>query len=187
MTSPGSPRMSDSSQLIGSEPKLHFPLLKTNLSDFLQATYFLCFTVNLLLQRIKVVISSLENQSCLQRLSLNMFVSTESYESVRTCPSKKGKLPAALFLVRVTEMLLSSASVILLQIVMVSPGTHLVKSNESQSRTIESQLKLKTSPKLKMLGPLCNQTVNIKTDSKTLYFSILKLKYNAPILKHNIG
>ena len=39
--------MSDSSQRIGSEPKLHFPLLKTNLLDFLQATYFLCFSVNL--------------------------------------------------------------------------------------------------------------------------------------------
>ena len=29
----------------------------------------------------------------------------------------------------------------------------------------------KKSPKLKMLGPLCNQTVNLKTDSKTLYYS----------------
>ena len=26
-----------------------------------------------------------------------------------------------------------------------------------------------TNPKLKMLGPLCNHTVNLKTDSKTLY------------------
>ena len=24
-----------------------------------------------------------------------------------------------------------------------------------------------------MLGPLCNQTVNLKTDSKTLYYSVL--------------
>ena len=32
-------------------------------------------------------------------------------------------------------------TVILLQIVMVSPGTHLVKSQESQSRTNESQYK----------------------------------------------
>ena len=32
-------------------------------------------------------------------------------------------------------------AVILLQIVMVSPGTHLVKNHESQSRTNESQLK----------------------------------------------
>ena len=67
--------------------------------------------------------------------------------------------------------------VILLQIVMVSPGTHLVKNHESQSRTIYSQFK-KMCPKLKMLRPLCNQTVNLKTDSKTLYYSILKLKYS---------
>ena len=38
------------------------------------------------------------------------------------------------------------------------------------------------SPKLKMLGPLCNQTVNLKTDSKTLYYSLLKLKYSPSIL-----
>ena len=35
----------------------------------------------------------------------------------------------------------SLVSVILLQIVMLSPGTHLVKNNESHSRTIESQFK----------------------------------------------
>ena len=55
-------------------------------------------------------------------------------------------------------------TVILLQIVMVSPGTHLV-SPELRSPS------LKKSPKLKMLGPLCNQTVNLKT----LYYSILNL------------
>ena len=66
---------------------------------------------------------------------------------------------------------LEKFTVILLQILMVSPGTHLVKNHEFQSRTNESQLK-KTSPKLKMLGPLCNQTVNLKTDSKTLYYSV---------------
>ena len=43
------------------------------------------------------------------------------------------------------------------------------------------------SKKLKMLGLLCNQTVNLKTDSKTLYYSILKLKYSPSILKHNKG
>ena len=77
---------------------------------------------------------------------------------------------------------------ILLQIVMVSPGTHLVKNHEFQSRTNESQLK-RSSPKLKMLVPLCNQTVNLKTDSKTLYYSIMKLKYiySPSILKHNKG
>ena len=36
--------------------------------------------------------------------------------------------------------LLRPLSVILLQEVMVSPGTHLVKNHESQSRTSESQL-----------------------------------------------
>ena len=33
-----------------------------------------------------------------------------------------------------------------------------------------------------MLGPLCNRTVNLKTDSKTLYYSLLKLKYSPSIL-----
>ena len=46
-------------------------------------------------------------------------------------------------------------AVILLQIGMVSPGTHLVKNRESQSRTNGLHFK-KTSPKLKMLGPVCN-------------------------------
>ena len=32
-----------------------------------------------------------------------------------------------------------------------------------------------------MLGSLCNQTVNLKTDSQTLYYSILKLKYSSSI------
>ena len=54
-----------------------------------------------------------------------------------------------------------------------------------QSRIIESQFK--TSSKLKMLGPLCNQTVNLKTEYKTLYYSILKLKYSPSILKHKKG
>ena len=52
----------------------------------------------------------------------------------------------------------------LLQMVMVSPRTHLVKNFESQSRTNESQFKKKKkSLKLKMLGA---------TDSKTLYYSV---------------
>ena len=70
---------------------------------------------------------------------------------------------------------------------MVNPGTHLVKNHESHSRTNQSQLKKKESLKLKMLGPLCNQKVNLRTDSKTLYYSILKLKYSPSILKHNKG
>ena len=62
---------------------------------------------------------------------------------------------------------------ILLQIVLVSPETHLVKSLESLS-TNESQSKKTRSHKLKMLGPLCNQTVNLETDSTALYYSLLK-------------
>ena len=38
-----------------------------------------------------------------------------------------------------------------------------------------------------MLGSLCNQTVNLKTDSKNLYYSVLKLKYGLSISKHNKG
>ena len=38
-----------------------------------------------------------------------------------------------------------------------------------------------------MLGPLCDQTVNLKTEPKTLYYGILKLKYTRSILKHNKG
>ena len=79
--------------------------------------------------------------------------------------------------------LLLYLSVILLQIVIVSPGT---ENHESRSRTNDSQLK-KTSPKLKMLGSFCNQTVNLKLDPKTLYYGILKLKYSPSILKHNKG
>ena len=70
----------------------------------------------------------------------------------------------------------TSFLVILLQMVMVSPGTHLVKTHQSLSITNESQLKKSRSPKLKMLGPLCNQTVNMETDAKSLYYSLLKLK-----------
>ena len=63
------------------------------------------------------------------------------------------------------SVLHSPTSLILLQIVVVCPGTHFVKNHRSQSRTSESQLKKKPAdPKLKMLGPLCDQTVNLKTD-----------------------
>jgi len=38
---------------------------------------------------------------------------------------------------------------------------------------------------LKMFGYLCNQTVNLETDAKSLYYSLLKLKYSPSIyLKH---
>ena len=70
----------------------------------------------------------------------------------------------------------TSFPVILLQMVMVSPGTQLVKTHQSLSITNESQFKKSRSPKLKMLGPLCNQTVNMETDAKSLYYSLVKLK-----------
>ena len=75
-----------------------------------------------------------------------------------------------------------TGTVILLQTVMVSTGTHLVKNHESQSRTSESQLKKTTSPKLKMLGTFRIQTVNLNTDSQTLYYSALKLKIKNIVL-----
>ena len=45
----------------------------------------------------------------------------------------------------------------------MSPGTHLVKNHESQSRTNEFQL---TEQKGVMLGHLCKQTVNLETYTK---------------------
>ena len=38
--------------------------------------------------------------------------------------------------------------------------------------------KKRRNPKLEMLGPLCMETVNLETDAKTLYYSLLKLKYS---------
>ena len=71
--------------------------------------------------------------------------------------------------------------VILLQIVMVSPGTHLVRNHESLSITNEPRFKKTRSPQLKMLGPLGKQTVILETDAKTLYYSLLKLKCSPSI------
>ena len=76
--------------------------------------------------------------------------------------------------------------VILLQIVyMVSPGTHLVNSQESLSISSESQLENKESLiENAWYGPF-NQTVNLETDTKTLNYSLLKSKYGPSIyLKH---
>ena len=71
----------------------------------------------------------------------------------------------------------TTCTVILLQIVMVSPGTHLVKNHESLlSITNESQFKITRSLKLKMLWLLCKQTINLEADAKTLFYSLLKLK-----------
>ena len=52
-------------------------------------------------------------------------------------------------------------------------------SSKGNGSSLENQMK--------MLGLLCNLTVNLKTDSKTLYDSILKSKYSSSILKHNKG
>ena len=65
---------------------------------------------------------------------------------------------------------------------MVSPGTHLIKNHETMSITNESLLKTTRGHKLKVFEPLCNQTVNLETDDKTLYCSLVKLKYR---LKQN--
>ena len=60
-----------------------------------------------------------------------------------------------------------SCTAILLQIVIVSPGTNLGKNHESLSITSESQFKKTRSPKLKnlMLVLFCIQTANLETDA----------------------
>ena len=79
---------------------------------------------------------------------------------------------------RSSTTVLRKTSAILLQIVMVSPGNHLVKNHESQfQKKRESEIE-NAGP-----GPSCNQTFNLKTDSKTLYYSILILKYSPSIIK----
>ena len=62
-----------------------------------------------------------------------------------------------------------------------SYGESLDLSCEKSSVPAQNQwapvIEKQTSPKLKMLGPLRNQTLNLKTDSKTLYYAVLlKLK-----------
>ena len=65
---------------------------------------------------------------------------------------------------------------------MVCPRPHLAKNHEFQSITNESQFKKKQGV---MLGPLCNQTVNLEADAKTLNYCLLKLKHNPSIyFKH---
>ena len=54
-----------------------------------------------------------------------------------------------------------------------------------QNNKIESQFKKTSSLKLQTLGPLYIQTVNLKTDSKTLYLQFTEIKYTPPIVKHN--
>ena len=77
-------------------------------------------------------------------------------------------------------------AVTLLQILILRPGNLLVKNHESLSISNESQLKKTGSRKLKMLGPLCNQTDNVETVAKTLHYSLFELKYSpsSTYLKH---
>ena len=49
-----------------------------------------------------------------------------------------------------------------------------MKNHETMSITNESLLKTTRGHKLKVLEPLCNQTVDLETDDKTLCCSILK-------------
>ena len=58
------------------------------------------------------------------------------------------------------------AVILSIQMVMVSLGTDLVKNYESLYITNESQFKKTRRPKLKILGPLFNQIVNLETDAK---------------------
>ena len=68
---------------------------------------------------------------------------------------------------------------------MVSPGTHLVQNHQSQSRTCDRVPVKKNESKMENVWAFMYQpqTVNLKTHSKTLYYSILKLKYSSSILK----
>ena len=61
---------------------------------------------------------------------------------------------------------------------MASPGNHLVKNHESQSRTNESQFKKKNGFEIENAwpGPSCNQTVNLKTDSKNSVLQYTEIK-----------
>ena len=68
---------------------------------------------------------------------------------------------------------------ILLQVVMVSPWTHLVKNHEPQSRTIVAQFKKTRSPWV-----FCKHTANLKINSRTLFDSLLKQKDTPSIVKH---
>ena len=70
---------------------------------------------------------------------------------------------------------------------MVSPGTHLLKNHESQSRTNVSQLKKKRVRHRKFLGLYVTRPLIWKTDSETLYYSsILKLKYSSSVFMYSV-
>ena len=83
---------------------------------------------------------------------------------------------------------LSPVTVILFQIVMVSPGTDFVKNHKSHSRTNESQLKKQRIWNWTCFELLHNQTVNLREErlQNSVLYSILKLKYSPSILRHNM-
>ena len=69
-----------------------------------------------------------------------------------------------------TKQEASKYLVILLQIVMMSRGTHLVKKHESQSRTIESQLKKNES-----LSVLITTQFKDRLQNSVLQFTEIKI------------
>ena len=75
-------------------------------------------------------------------------------------------------------------SVILLQMIMVSPGTHLAKKNwESKCRTIESQFKKQWLINWFFGGLYVTmQTINLKTNSKTDQNSVLRFSGTKKLL-----
>ena len=80
-------------------------------------------------------------------------------------------------------------SVILLQIVMVSPGTHLAK-DQSQNYWVPVQKTMSPKRNFFVLNfffglYVTMQIINLKTDSETLYYSLLEIKRTPSIIKHD--
>ena len=65
-------------------------------------------------------------------------------------------------------------AVILLQIVNVSPETHLVKNRESQSRTNESQFEKQWVPSWKCLGFFATRQLIWKQTAKLFTLSLVQ-------------
>ena len=111
-----------------------------------------------------------------RRTSLRSIVSSPPFNSDFVTNSSKGNLESHLTRVFPLYVIIfySRPRLILWKIVSPIPEP-------------TSPSKKKTHLKLKILGALCNQTVDLRTDSKILYYCILKLKYSPSILKHNKG
>ena len=69
---------------------------------------------------------------------------------------------------------------------MVSLGTHLVKTCESQSRTNEFQLKKQSVRNWKCLGLYVTRQFIWRQTQKRILHSTLKLKYSPSVSKHNV-